>query len=89
MLTSIPSYTLSESARGAVTKIPVPGGLKQQKCVPHSSRGWTTKIKVPAESVSGEAYAWCMASRPLTVSSHSRWAQELSEVSFLRALIPS
>ena len=58
---------------------------KQQIFIYPSSGGWKSKIKVPADLVSGEGF---IDGRFLPVSSLGRRGQELSGVFFMRALIP-
>lgn len=47
----IPTHP-TQSTWACITETQEQGAYKQPTCIPHSSRGWESKIKVPVDSVS-------------------------------------
>ena len=62
---------------------------EQQEFLSHHSGGWTSELKVLADSVSSEDLRPGSQTASLAVSSYVGGTRALTGVSFLRELIPS
>lgn len=83
-------HYMSPSVWAAITKVNDWGAYKKQKFLSHSSEGWKSEIKCPADSASGgglfpgsqTAVSWLGPYR-------AEGARELPRVSWIRVLITS